>query len=90
MFDVFLILYIFSQYFKWIQVLFGGGRNNFLRVNDTDYKDNRKKGNRVDNRNLIKEWEEKMTNKNIRHKFIWNYTDFTNLNPKDYDKLLGN
>ena len=74
---------------KIIQLIFGGGRIKFLRDNDTDYKLTEKKGDRIDNRNLIDEWQSKMLSKNIKHKFLWNLSDFQNLKPNQYDRVLG-
>ena len=60
-----------------------------MRNTDSDYKDPTKKGDRTDNRNLIDEWENKMRSKNLKHKFIWNMTEFMNLEPYKYDHVLG-
>lgn len=48
-----------------------------------------KSGDRVDNRNLIDEWQEKMQLMNKTHKFVWNINDFKNLKPSEYDHVLG-
>jgi alkaline phosphatase len=66
----------------------GGGRKNFITTNDKDFLAD-KKGLRIDNRNLINEWNMKMEKTNLKHKFLWNYTDFTQLKPSQYDHVLG-
>lgn len=48
-----------------------------------------KPGDRIDGRNLIDEWIEKMKSKNLRHKYLWNITDFKSLKPNQYDHILG-
>jgi len=68
----------------------GGGRRKFLRKEDSDYANATLKGDRADNRNLIDEWKQKMKSQNLKHKFLWNITDFKSLNPNDnYDRILG-
>lgn len=42
---------------RGIEVAMGGGRENFLTVNDTDPEYSGKKGKRKDNKNLVKSWE---------------------------------
>ena len=71
------------------KLVFGGGRRKFLRNTDSDHKDPLKKGDRIDNRNLIDEWTDKMRRQNLQHKFLWNKTDFLNLRPYEYDHILG-
>lgn len=72
-----------------IKVAFGGGRRKFLTTNDTDYLDKIKTGDRIDNRNLIKIWEEKIALKGLRPKFLWNLSDFENLKADEYNHVLG-
>ena len=74
--------------FTW-KVVFGGGRRKFLRNTDTDYFVTTKKGDRVDQRNLIEEWNKKMEDKKLKHKFLWNKADFDSLRPNQYDHVLG-
>ena len=60
----------------------------FLPNTTKDYvKDNY--GVRVDNRNLIDDWVNKMKSQNKSHKLIWNSTEFRNTNMRDYDHILG-
>ncbi|RMZ99235.1 alkaline phosphatase-like [Brachionus plicatilis] len=74
---------------SYIDVIFGGGRRKFLRKEDRDYHEWNKTGERVDNRNLINDWHEKMERMNKTHKFVWNISDFKNLKPNQYDHVLG-
>ena len=59
----------------------GGGRSYFLKANES--------GKRIDNRDLIKEWKEKMNTNNLKAKYVTNLTDFRQLKPRGYDHLLG-
>lgn len=60
-----------------------------MRKEDRDYHEWNKTGERVDNRNLINDWHEKMELMNKTHKFVWNISDFKNLKPNQYDHVLG-
>jgi alkaline phosphatase len=73
----------------FIKVIFGGGRRKFLRNSDMDYFATNKKGDRVDGRNLIEEWNKKLEEKKLKHKFLWNKADFDALRPNQYDHILG-
>lgn len=70
-------------------MVLGGGRRKLLRNTDSDYKNASLKGDRADNRNLIDEWKQTMNKKNLKHKFIWNMTDFMALKPNQHDHILG-
>ncbi len=75
---------------SFIDLVIGGGRRKFLRKEDFDHANATLKGDRIDNRNLIEEWSQKMKSKNLKHKFLWNATDFMSLRPEDgYDRILG-
>ncbi|KAK4874972.1 hypothetical protein RN001_014332 [Aquatica leii] len=67
-----------------LNVIFGGGRYNFLPNNVTD-EDN-KPGWRSDNRNLIKEWEQ--LKNNTKHKYINDLNSLKNLST-DTEYVLG-
>ncbi|XP_048779091.2 alkaline phosphatase-like [Ostrea edulis] len=73
-----------------IQVIMGGGRRFFLPadVMDPERGANTAHG-RKDGKNLIEEW---MNDKKRRHrtfKYVWNETDFNNVDPTNTDFLLG-
>ena len=72
-----------------MKVIFAGGREKFLRNTDRDMANPNKTGDRVDGRNLIDEWEAKMTKAGAKHKFVWNLTDFDSLKKSQYDHVLG-
>ena len=61
---------------------------NFLPKTEKDFFKN-STGSRIDNRNLIKEWQTKMTQMNKSHKFIWNAKDFRNTNFKMHEHILS-
>ncbi len=61
----------------------GGGRRNFLK------KGPGSPGYRIDNRDLIEEWKQKMQAQNKKHTYVTNLTDFRALKPNQYDHMLG-
>lgn len=76
---------------SFINLVFGGGRNKFL--SKTSYELNStysESGDRIDARNLISDWIDKMKNENKRFNFLWNKTSFDLLKPNEYDHILGN
>jgi alkaline phosphatase len=73
---------------SFIDVIFGGGRKKFLRTSDPDPKSG-KLGERIDGRNLIEEWQNKMKSEGRTYKYIWNLTEFENLKPGQYERVLG-
>ena len=72
------------------KLVFGGGRLNFMGVEDADFQEKNKFGIRTDGRNLINEWVDNMYNKGLKHRFLWNKKDLENLKPGEYDHILGN
>ncbi|CAF1153410.1 unnamed protein product, partial [Brachionus calyciflorus] len=74
---------------SYIDVIFAGGRRKLMRTQDRDYQESDKYGDRIDNRNLINEWSDKMERLNKTHKFVWNLTDFNSLKPGQYEHVLG-
>ncbi len=72
-----------------LKLVFGGGRRKFLTNQDSDYFETTRKGDRVDTRSLIDEWGARMSSKKLRHKFLWNLTDFNELRPNQHDHILG-
>lgn len=74
----------------FINVVLAGGRKMFLPKDVVDYDQNKSHiGLRIDNRNLINEWSEKMKLNNKRFKFLWNATDFRKTEFKNYEHILG-
>lgn len=61
-----------------------------MRKTDQDMNNTKKYGDRIDNRNLIEEWLDKMEKGGQKHKFLWNISDFETLNSENYDHILGN
>ena len=66
----------------------GGGRNKFMKDVDKDPLEE-EYGHRVDNRDLIKEWSDKMRKKNLTHKYVSNLNEFNALKPNQYEHVLG-
>jgi alkaline phosphatase len=68
-----------------IEVALGGGRQHFLpsSVADPEYTD--KKGQRKDGRNLTEEW----TARHPRSGYVWNESQFNEIDPAKVDHLLG-
>lgn len=70
-------------------MIFAGGRRKFMKNTDKDYFENDKTGDRIDNRNLIADWNTKMCKEGKSNKFVWNITDFKNLKSNQYEHVLG-
>ena len=68
-----------------LEVAMGGGRTKFLpnQMNDPEYAD--KKGERLDGRDLTKEWTAKYKNSD----YVWNKQQFDAIDPKKTKHLLG-
>lgn len=65
-----------------LQVIFGGGRRQFLPIEVED--ESGKKGSRTDKQNLIDEWK----NKRERRTYVTNKEDLLKIDPKvDYQYL---
>ncbi|CAH3023820.1 unnamed protein product [Porites evermanni] len=68
-----------------IEVVFAGGRRKLMHKNQTDPEYPDKKGERLDGRDLIKEW----VNKHQNSKYVWNKTEFEKINVEEVDHVLG-
>lgn len=68
-----------------LEVAIGGGRAKFLTNTETDPEYPEKRGERLDNRDLTKEW----TNKYKNSAYIWNKQQFDQIDPKKTKHLLG-
>lgn len=66
---------------KGLEVAMGGGRENFLSVNDTDPESG--KGKRKDGRNLAKEWEK------AGGQYVWDLAGFNQVDPAKTGPVLG-
>ncbi|KAL4715992.1 hypothetical protein ACJJTC_013292 [Scirpophaga incertulas] len=69
-----------------INVIFGGGRKNFLPKTFKDIEGNR--GHRSDGKDLIKEWLRKKTSYGVSAKYIYNRKELLNLEPV-FTNVLG-
>lgn len=75
-----------------LKLIFAGGRRRFLRNEDRDMANSSKFGDRIDNRNLIEEWQAKMKASGLKHKFLWNLTEFNEIRSdggEKYDHIMG-
>jgi alkaline phosphatase len=54
-----------------------------------DPLNSKQRGVRIDGRNLIQEWTEKMKSSQKKYKYVWNVTDFRKTNYKNYEHVLG-
>lgn len=68
-----------------IEVALGGGRARFLPREMDDPEDAGRKGERQDGRDLVKEWLAKRP----RSTYVWNKTQFDQVDPRATDRLLG-
>lgn len=68
-----------------IDVVFGGGRSEFLPESTADPEYPGEPGRRRDGRNLIGEWQQRYTD----GQYLWNGKDFANLDPRTVKRVLG-
>ena len=84
-----LAVQLIEDHSQYIDVIFAGGRVKFMSKNDTDPFNQDLTGDRIDGRNLIDEWEQKMKKLNKKYKYVWNYESFKELKPNQYTNILG-
>lgn len=68
-----------------VDVALGGGRSNFLTIDDVDPEYPTQKGGRRDGRNLTAEWAAQSSN----HKYVWSTEQFAAIDVKSRPKVLG-
>lgn len=68
-----------------IEVVFAGGRREFMHKNQSDPEYPDKKGDRQDNKDLIKQWLEKYPGSH----YVWNITAFDKIDPNKVNRVLG-
>ena len=68
-----------------LEVALGGGRSKFLTKDESDPEYTDKKGERLDGRDLTKEW----TARRKDSAYVWNKKDFDRIDPKKTKHLLG-
>ena len=73
------------KYGDGLEVALGGGRSKFLTKDEQDPEYADKKGERLDGRDLTKEWTAKYKNA----AYVWNKKDFDAIDPKKTKHLLG-
>ncbi|XP_059054727.1 membrane-bound alkaline phosphatase-like [Achroia grisella] len=70
-----------------LKVILGGGRREFLPVTVVDEEGT--EGKRLDGRNLIDEWLEDKTARNVSHEYVWNRRELMRLSTSPPEYLLG-
>ncbi len=73
------------KYGDGLEVAMGGGRTKFLPQEMLDPEYQNLKGERLDNRDLTKEWLSKYKNS----AYVWNKAEFDKIDAKKTDHLLG-
>ena len=68
-----------------MEVIFAGGRREFMHQNQTDPEYPDKKGERLDGRDLIQEWVKKHPNS----QYVWNKTGFDQIDVEKVDHVMG-
>ncbi len=68
-----------------VDLALGGGRSNFLTIDDVDPEYPAQKGGRRDGRNLAEEW----ASRSPMHRYVWSKTEFDAIKPKSGAKVLG-
>lgn len=81
---------IAAQLIDWpvgngFEVVFGGGRGNFMLADQNDPEDETKTGSRTDGRDLVAEW----TAKNNDGVYVWNQEGFDAIDPANVNKAFG-
>ncbi|XP_060804396.1 membrane-bound alkaline phosphatase [Amyelois transitella] len=72
---------------KQFKVILGGGRQEFIPHNITDEEG--EPGLRTDNRNLIEEWQQDKTDRNLSHAYVWNKDQLKSQFESPPEYLLG-
>ena len=68
-----------------LEVVFGGGRREFMRNNEYDPEHTRRRGRRQDGRNLIQEWLTQHPNS----EYVWNKTAFDQMDVNKVEHVMG-
>ena len=68
-----------------MEVVFAGGRRELMHKNQADPEYPDKKGERLDGRDLISEWVNKLQNS----KYVWNKTEFDRIDVDKVDHVIG-
>ncbi len=68
-----------------IDLALGGGRSNFLTIEDVDPEYPTQKGGRRDGRNLAAEW----ASRSPMHRYVWSKAAFDAIDPQSGAKVLG-
>ena len=68
-----------------MEVVFGGGRRELMHKNQTDPEYPDKKGERLDDRDVISEWVNKFQNS----KYVWNKNEFDQIDVDKVDHVIG-
>ncbi|XP_053378461.1 LOW QUALITY PROTEIN: alkaline phosphatase-like [Mercenaria mercenaria] len=72
-----------------IQVILGGGREKFMKNNTYDPQSGLLTKGRRDNRDLIQEWQQKQADLGRKYRYVWNMTEFKDVDPGKTDYLFG-
>ena len=83
-FSVTALQLIEYPYGDGIEVIFAGGRREFIPNNETD-PEHSFSGERLDGRNLIHEWVDKHPNS----QYVWNKTGFDQIDVEKVDHVIG-
>ncbi|XP_072028874.1 alkaline phosphatase-like [Amphiura filiformis] len=81
-----------AQFFenaKDVEVVLAGGRGYLSGTNTADPEYPDKNGLRVDERNIIEEWQQHHQDQGDQSSYVWNEADFNAVNPEETDFLLG-
>lgn len=68
-----------------IEVIFGGGRREFMHRQQTDPEYPHRKGKRLDGRDLTEEW----VNKSPNSQYVWNKSGFDQIDVRKVDRVMG-
>ena len=68
-----------------IEVIFAGGRREFIPKNETDPEHTTRVGEREDGRNLLQEW----VKKHPSSQYIWNKKQFDQIDVEKVEHVIG-
>ncbi|XP_067949433.1 alkaline phosphatase, tissue-nonspecific isozyme-like [Watersipora subatra] len=72
-----------------IQVILGGGRQDFLPKNVSDQRNANSKGLRPDGRNLVEQWKASQRAKGRKARYVTDQAEFDAATPENTDYLFG-
>ena len=74
----------------FLQVLLGGGRRHWIPESEFDREETAQRGRRTDHKNLVDDWVHDKKERGLHADYVWNKSQFDNVDARRTDYLLGN